>query len=166
MSLLDSLLPEFDHEMGTTRRLLDRVPEGEFRWKPHDKSMSLGELSDHLSTLTRWANLIATSTTFDLASLESSRKPKVPGSRGEVLATFDKTVAAARAELASKTDAELTAPWTLKSGDQEVFTIPRISAIRSFVINHVIHHRGQLSVYLRMKDVLLPAIYGPTADEP
>jgi uncharacterized damage-inducible protein DinB len=83
-----------------------------------------------------------------------------------MLATFDKAVAAARAELASKTDAELSAPWTLKSGTQEVFTIPRISAIRSFVINHVIHHRGQLSVYLRMKDVPLPAIYGPTADEP
>jgi uncharacterized damage-inducible protein DinB len=166
LSLLDSLLPEFDHEMGTTRRLLDRVPEGEFRWKPHEKSMSLGELSDHLSMLTRWTNLIATSTKFDIASLGTSRTPTVPASRDEMLATFDKAVAAARAELASKTDAELSAPWTLKSGTQEVFTIPRISAIRSFVINHVIHHRGQLSVYLRMKDVPLPAIYGPTADEP
>ena len=166
MSITDSLLPEFDHEMGTTRRLLDRVPEAEFAWKPHEKSMTLGELGDHLSTLTRWANLIATTTTFDLASLGTSRKPTIPKSVASMLATFDKTVAAARAELASKTDAELKAPWTLKSGAQEVFTIPRISAIRSFVLNHVIHHRGQLSVYLRMKDVPLPAIYGPTADEP
>ena len=83
-----------------------------------------------------------------------------------MLATFDDKVAAARAALASKTDAELTAPWTLKSGAQEVFTMPRIGALRSFVVNHAIHHRGQLSVYLRLKDVPIPSIYGPTADEP
>jgi uncharacterized damage-inducible protein DinB len=166
MSIAASLLPEFDHEMGTTRRLLERLPEAEFEWKPHDKSMSLGQLADHLSNLTAWANLIATSTTFDVATVSQDRKPKNPASRAAVLARFDEKVAAARAELVSKTDAELLAAWTLKNGTHEVFTMPRISAIRSFVLNHTIHHRGQLSVYLRLKDVPLPSMYGPTADEP
>ena len=165
MSITSSLLPEYDHEMGTTRRLLERVPEAEFEWKPHDKSMSLGQLADHLSNLTGWANIIISSTTFDLASVGLDRKPKNPASRDAVLARFDEKVAAARAELASKTDAELLAPWTLKSGTQEVFTMPRLSAIRSFVLNHTIHHRGQLSVYLRMHDITLPSIYGPSGDE-
>ena len=166
MSIASTLLPEFDHEMGTTRRLLERVPEAAFEWKPHEKSMSLGQLADHLSNLTGWANLIATSTTVDIASVGEDRKPKIPASRNAMLARFDEKVAAARAELVSKTDAELLASWTLKSGTHEVFTMPRISAIRSFVLNHTIHHRGQLSVYLRLKDVPLPSIYGPTADEP
>ena len=166
MSIASTLLPEFDHEMGTTGRLLERVPEAAFEWKPHEKSMSLGQLADHLLNLTGWANLIATSTTFDIASVGEDRKPKIPASRNAMLARFDEKVAAARAELVSKTDAELMASWTLKSGTYEVFTMPRISAIRSFVLNHTIHHRGQLSVYLRLKDVPLPSIYGPTADEP
>jgi uncharacterized damage-inducible protein DinB len=164
--ITDSLLPEFDHEMGTTRRLLDRVPEAEFAWKPHDKSMSLGELSAHLSNLCEWANIILSATSFDMASASTDRRSRMPTSRAALLATFDNKVAVARASLASKTDAELTVPWTLKSGTQEIFTLPRISAIRSFVMNHTIHHRGQLSVYLRLKDVPLPSIYGPTADEP
>jgi uncharacterized damage-inducible protein DinB len=164
--ITDALLPEFDHEMGTTRRLLERVPDGEFGWKPHEKSMSLGELSDHLSNLPAWANIIVTATTFDLADASRNRRPKNPASRAAMLATFDEKVASARAALASKTDAELTAPWTLTSGAQEMFTLPRISALRSFVMNHSIHHRGQLSVYLRLREVPLPSIYGPTADEP
>jgi uncharacterized damage-inducible protein DinB len=166
MTISSSLMPEFDHEMGTTRRLLERLPEAEFEWRPHDKSMSLGQLADHLSNLTGWANIIATSTSFDVASVSQDRKPKNPASRAAVLARFDEKVAAARGELVSKTDAELLAPWTLKSGTHEVFTMPRISAIRSFVLNHTIHHRGQLSVYLRLKNVPLPSMYGPTADEP
>ena len=107
MSIASTLLPEFDHEMGTTRRLLERVPEAAFEWKPHEKSMSLGQLADHLSNLTGWANLIATSTTFDIASVGEDRKPKIPASRNAMLARFDEKVAAARAELVSKTDAEL-----------------------------------------------------------
>jgi uncharacterized damage-inducible protein DinB len=165
MSIIASLLPEYDHEMGTTRRLLERVPEAEFEWKPHEKSMSLGELADHLSSLSGWTNIILSSTMFDLASVGQDRKPKNPPSLAAVLGRFDEKVATARAELASKTDAEFLAPWTLKSGTQEVFTMPRLSALRSFVLNHTIHHRGQLSVYLRLKNVPLPSIYGPTADE-
>lgn len=164
MAITEALLPEYDHEMGTTRRLLERVPEAEFGWKPHEKSMSLGELSAHLANLPHWAELILGGTSLDLATLPQTRRA-VPASRAELLEEFDAKARAARAALASKTDAELTVPWTLASGGHEVFTMPRISALRSFVISHSIHHRGQLSVYLRLKNVPVPPIYGPTADE-
>jgi uncharacterized damage-inducible protein DinB len=164
MAITAALLPEYDHEMATTRRLLERVPEAEFGWKPHEKSMSLGELSAHLANLPRWGELILAETSFDLATLPQTRRA-VPASGVALLNEFDTKAGAARAALASKTDAELTAPWTLVSGGQQVFTLPRISALRTFVISHSIHHRGQLSVYLRLRNVAVPPIYGPTADE-
>jgi uncharacterized damage-inducible protein DinB len=165
MAITDALVPEFDHEMGTTRRLLDRVPEAEFAWKPHDKSMTLGQLAGHIANIPMWCSATLRATTLDLATLGDEARPKAPTSRAALLKEFDDKVAAARALLVKSTDPELQAAWTLKSGDQEFFTMPRISAIRSFVMNHLIHHRGQLSVYLRLKDVPLPPIYGPTADE-
>ena len=165
MSIVAALLPEYDHEMATTRRLLDRVPEAEFTWKPHDKSMSLGQLSGHLANIPTWCSAVLDLTAFDLASLGDDARPRSPASRDALIKEFDSKVAAARANLVKRTDPEMLAPWTLKSGNHEIFTLPRISAIRSFVMNHSIHHRGQLSVYLRLKDVPLPSIYGPTADE-
>jgi uncharacterized damage-inducible protein DinB len=165
MAITDALVHEFDHEMGTTRRLLDRVPEAEFAWKPHDKSMTLGQLAGHIANIPMWCSATLRATTLDLATLGDEARPKAPTSRTALLKEFDDKVAAARALLVKSTDPELQAAWTLKSGDQEFFTMPRISAIRSFVMNHLIHHRGQLSVYLRLKDVPLPPIYGPTADE-
>jgi uncharacterized damage-inducible protein DinB len=163
MSLVDSLLPEFDHEMATTRRVLDRVPEAEFGWKPHERSMSLGELSGHLSTIPWWCSAVTDASSLDLDTVEA--KPKTPPSHSAMLNEFDRVVARARADLAKSTDAELLGPWTLKKGIQEFFTIPRITAIRTWVMNHSIHHRGQLTVYLRELNVSLPAIYGPSADE-
>jgi len=165
MAFNDFLLPEFDHEMGTTRRLLERVPPSALAWKPHDKSMSMGQLSGHLSKLASWANIILTSNSFDLATRDPNTRLLVPESAAAIIETFDSTVKAARAEIAAKTDAEYLVPWTLKQGSHEMFTLPRFSAIRTFVLNHTIHHRGQLSVYLRLNDVALPSIYGPTADE-
>ena len=165
MAFNDFLLPEFDHEMGTTRRLLERVPESALAWQPHGKSMSLGQISDHLSKLAEWANIIMSTTGFDLAALDPKFRATNPESAAAVLRTFDTTVKAARAELAAKIDAEYLVAWTLKSGSHEIFTLPRFSALRSFVLNHTIHHRGQLSVYLRLNDVPVPSIYGPTADE-
>jgi uncharacterized damage-inducible protein DinB len=159
------LLPEYDHEMGTTRRLLDRVPEDHFTWRPHEKSMTLGQLSGHLANLPTWCNAVLDLVEFDMATAGDDARPRSPASRDALLKEFDQKVAAARANLSKRTDAELMAPWTLKSGDQEIFTMPRIMAIRSFVMNHSIHHRGQLSVYLRLNNVPLPSIYGPTADE-
>jgi uncharacterized damage-inducible protein DinB len=164
MAIRDALLPEFDHEMATTRRLLERLPESEFAWRPHAKSMALGQLAGHIANLPQWCSATLASTVFDLDSLPSPR-PEPPATRAAVIEEFDGKVAAARNQLTATTDAEFMTPWTLKKGGQEVFTLPRISAIRSFVMNHLIHHRGQLSVYLRMKDVPLPSIYGPTADE-
>jgi uncharacterized damage-inducible protein DinB len=164
MPITDALLPEYDHEMGTTRRLLDRVPEQDFAWKPHEKSMSLGELAGHLANIPMWCSAVLTASAFDLATFVDTR-PRSPTSRATLLQEFDVKVKSARASLAPLTDAELLAPWTLKKGDQVFFTLPKISAIRSFVMNHTIHHRGQLSVYLRLRNVPVPPIYGPTADE-
>ena len=164
MSILKALRPEYDHEMATTRRLLDRVPEAEFAWKPHDKSMSLGQLSGHLANIPTWCNAILDQSEFDLASIVDTR-PRQPESRTALIKEFDDKVSAARGNLVRRTDAELVSPWTLKNAEHQIFTLPRISAIRSFVMNHSIHHRGQLSVYLRLKNVPLPSMYGPTADE-
>ncbi len=165
MAIKDALLPEFDHEMATTRRLLERVPETEFAWKPHARSMALGQLAGHIVNLPHWCSATLSTTVFDLDALPVAARPQLPASRAALLEEFDAKVSAARNQLTSTTDAEFMAPWTLEKSGEEVFTLPRISAIRSFVMNHLIHHRGQLSVYLRLKDVPLPSIYGPTADE-
>jgi uncharacterized damage-inducible protein DinB len=127
--------------------------------------MTLGQLTGHLANLPYWCTATLNALTLDLDTLGDDARPKVPASRDALLEDFDRKVAAARARLAQTTDPEFLAPWTLKKGDQELFTMPRIAAIRSFVMNHSIHHRGQLSVYLRLNDVPIPPIYGPTADE-
>jgi len=162
MAIKDGLLADYDHEMGTTRRLLDRLPDDRLSWKPHDKSMSLGALASHLASIARWGGTILNDATFDLAAA-----PPPPGekaSRAQILAAFDETCRQTRAWM-DKTDAEYQSLWTLTRGGQQMFTVPRVAAFRSFVLHHVIHHRGQLSVYLRLNDVPVPAIYRPSADE-
>jgi uncharacterized damage-inducible protein DinB len=165
MALVDALLPEFDHEIAATRRLLDRLPADRLAWQPHAKSMTLGALAEHLGQLGVWGQLTLTQSAVDL---ETTARP--PGYqpmtvKADILAHFDTQMAAARAALAGRTDAELMAPWTLRRGDREFFTMPKASCWRTFVMNHLIHHRGQLTVYLRELDVPLPSIYGPSADE-
>jgi uncharacterized damage-inducible protein DinB len=162
MAIVDGLLPEYDHETGTTRKLLERVPDGNFDWKPHPKSMSLGQLAGHLATMLSWGQSVLNQPSFDLAG---DFTPPALQTRADLLAAFDKEAQATRAALVGKLDAELVAPWTLKRGDKTMFTMPKIGVMRSFVLNHMIHHRGQLSVYLRLHDVPLPSIYGPSADE-
>jgi uncharacterized damage-inducible protein DinB len=164
MAFKEALLAEFDHEIGSTRRLLERVPDVQFGWKPHEKSYSLGDLSGHIANLLTWTNWILESTELDLATV--SERPAPPASRDEVLGRLDLNAQHARARLAEQTDASLLAVWTLKNGGREMFTMPRSSVLRSFVFNHLIHHRGQLTVYLRLQNVPLPSLYGPTADEP
>ena len=164
MSIADTLLPEFDREMGVTRRLLERMPDAAFDWKPHPKSMTLGRLAEHLAELPQWVGATISRDDIDLdASRPADYVP--PATRAAVLALFDLNVSAARAALANRTDPELLAPWTLLKGGQPMFTMPKASVLRSFVFNYIVHHRGQLSVYLRMHDVPLPSIYGPSADE-
>jgi uncharacterized damage-inducible protein DinB len=162
MPIRDALLTEFDHEMATTRRLLERVPDDRLSWKPHEKSMSLGGLATHLTNLPFWGITILRDDFYDIASGPPVADEK--RSRAEILAAFDDLTRRARV-LMDKTDAEYQGVWSLRRGDQEIFCLPRVTAFRSFVMNHIIHHRGQLSVYLRMNDVPVPAIYGPTADE-
>ena len=158
----DTLLSEFDHEMGTTRRLLERLPDEKLGWKPHSRSMSLGGLSTHLANLPVWGGLILNQPSFDLAEAPPSQPERT--TRADILHLFEETISTTRTAM-DKTDAEYNALWTLRRGGQEMFSIPRAAAFRSFVLNHMIHHRGQLSVYLRLNDIPVPAIYGPTADE-
>jgi uncharacterized damage-inducible protein DinB len=162
MAIKDALLAEYDHEMGTTRKLLERVPEAQLSWKPHDRSMSLGGLATHLGNIPNWAGTILNDRSFDLAGAPPNLEARQ--SRAEILELFDASTRQARAAM-DKSDAEYLAPWALKRGGQEMFSMPRVAAFRSFVLNHIIHHRGQLSVYLRLNNVPVPAIYGPSADE-
>jgi uncharacterized damage-inducible protein DinB len=162
MAIKEMLLAEYDHEMGTTRKLLERVPGDKLTWKPHEKSMTLGGLATHLGNLPNWATRILNESEFDLAGAPPNLEAKT--SRGEILDLFDGSTRQARAAM-DKSDAEYMGRWALKRGGQEMFAMPRVAAFRSFVLNHIIHHRGQLSVYLRMNNVPIPPIYGPTADE-
>jgi uncharacterized damage-inducible protein DinB len=162
MSLKDGLLAEFDHEIGTTRRLLERLPDDRLSWKPHPKSMSLGGLATHLSNLPNWGAISLPGAGFDLAAAPPHLEEKT--ARADILASFDAAAAQARTAM-GKTDAELAAPWSLKRGGQQIFTMPRATAFRTFVLYHLVHHRGQLSVYLRLNEIPVPAMYGPTADE-
>jgi uncharacterized damage-inducible protein DinB len=166
MSVSANLLGEFDQEFGNTRRVLERIPEGKFDWKPHAKSMSLGRLATHLAELALWCTQTFKRTELDLAPPGAPPyQPPTFSTRAEVLQAFDENVRAARAALAAASDPDFMVPWSLKRGGAILFTLPRIAVYRSFVMNHMIHHRGQLGVYLRLNDVPVPPLYGPTADE-
>jgi uncharacterized damage-inducible protein DinB len=166
MSLSSSLLPEFDQELTNLRKTLERVPDAKLAWKPHAKSMSLGGLATHLANVPSWGSRLIDTSEFDLAP-PGQPPPRMQElhSRAEILATFDANFAAARKALAGASDATLLGPWTLLAGGKKLFTLPRNACLRSFTLNHMIHHRGQLTVYLRLLDVPLPALYGPSADE-
>ena len=165
MALKDALLPEYDHEMGTTRRLLERVPGTDLTWKPHEKSYTLGQLAMHLANIPTWITWTLDHAMLDLAAIGDAARPREPQTTADVLNHFDDSVRKNRKRLDEATDATLVGPWTLKQGQHEIFTMPKIAVLRSFVMNHSIHHRGQLSVYLRLRNVPLPSMYGPTADE-
>jgi uncharacterized damage-inducible protein DinB len=156
------MLPEFDQEMTNTRRMLDAVPDDRLDFRPHEKSWTLRELASHVSNLPSWTSITLTTTELDL-NQDWSRKE--PTSREELLADFDGNVAAARPVLESVSAEDMMVPWTLRSGDQVHFTMPRVAVFRSFVVSHLIHHRAQLGVYLRLLDVAVPGMYGPSADE-
>ena len=166
MAMNQALLGEFDHEMANARKTLERVPDAKFDWKPHTKSFSLGALAGHIAFIPHWAK--ATIDTPQLAvnpvGGQAMQTPPMK-TRAAVLAFFDKGVAEARAAVAGASDQNLMTPWSLLSGGNTVFTMPRIAVLRSMIMNHMVHHRGQLTVYFRMNDVPVPALYGPSADE-
>ncbi|HUE21653.1 MAG TPA: DinB family protein [Bryobacteraceae bacterium] len=162
----DALLPEFDHEMANTRKTLERCPEDKFGWKPHPKSYSMASLATHIADMTGWTATTIEKDSFDVAPPGAPPYKQEPAkSRQELLALFDKNAAAARTALAGASDEHLAKTWSLLVGGETLFSLPRIAMIRGFVMNHTIHHRAQLTVYLRLNDVPVPALYGPSADE-
>jgi uncharacterized damage-inducible protein DinB len=166
MAIRDALLPEFDMEMASTRKILERVPESNLDYKPHAKSGSLGWLAWHVADLPAWIVETVNTDELDFAPVGVARPaPPVMESRKDLLESFDKKVADARTAIAGVSDEHLAKPWTLKAGGHVIFTMPRTAVLRSFVMNHLIHHRAQLGVYLRLNDVPVPGMYGPSADE-
>lgn len=165
--IAESILPELDHEAATTRKLLERVPEADAQWKPHPKSYSLGDLAMHVANIPAWMAVTLQGTEFDVSppGAEGGYKSPKFESKARLLEVFDENLKSARATLAATSDADMMIHWSLKNGGKTMFSMPRAAVVRSFVMNHLIHHRGQLSVYLRLRDIPLPPMYGPTADE-
>jgi uncharacterized damage-inducible protein DinB len=163
MSIAQGLLAEFDMETANTRRTLARLPEDKLEWAPDPKSMSMGRLAAHVAEMTGWAALALSTTELDFAA--TPYEPAVAKSREHVLQIADDNAKAARAAIAAANDEDFMKPWTLRAGDQIYFTMPKVAVIRGMVMNHTIHHRGQLTVYYRMNGVPVPALYGPSADE-
>ena len=160
------MLPEFDNEMANTRKTLERAPEDKWDWKPHEKSTAMGGLATHLTNIPMWAIYTIDQDSLDLAP---GGKP-LPGaelakSQTELLTLFDTNTAKARAAIAGASDADLFKPWTLMANGKTILTMPKIAVLRGFIMNHMIHHRAQLGVYLRLNDIPVPSIYGPSADE-
>jgi uncharacterized damage-inducible protein DinB len=168
MTIAETMLPEFDQEMTITRRLLERVPDGKSDWKPHPKSMELGFLAMHIASMPEWGTTTLRLLELNFGDPKTVERYALPpfSTTESLLERFDRLVEEARAALASISDEELQVPWTLRNGDHIMFTLPRIVTFRTWVLNHTIHHRGQLGVYLRLLDVPLPSVYGPSADTP
>jgi len=166
MSISESLLPEFDQEMANTRKTLERVTDEKFNWKPHNKSLTMSGLVTHLVNLPTWALHTLNEDSLDIAP-PGEPPPKVPPftSKEEALEKFDENIKNVRAAIAAASDELFFSSWTLFSGGNKIFTLPKVAVLRSFVFNHIIHHRAQLGVYLRLNDIPVPSIYGPSADE-
>jgi uncharacterized damage-inducible protein DinB len=165
MGASEELLKEFDMEMASTRKTLERIPEDKLTWKPHEKSTALGRLAGHLAELPGFGLRMMQSDSFDVASRDPGRKPTLAESQTQVVELFDKNVAGLRAAIAGASDADLQKNWTLAAGEKKIYDGPRIGALRRMMMNHMIHHRAQMGVYLRLNDVAVPSVYGPSADE-
>jgi uncharacterized damage-inducible protein DinB len=166
MPIARTILGEFNHEMANTRKVLERIPEEQAGWKPHPKSYSLGELAVHIASIPIWVVSTMKQDELDFDPPGGRKQPKpLFDTRNALLKQFDENVVAAVSAIADASDDDLKQPWALKNRGMEVFKLPRVVVLRSFIMNHMIHHRGQMTVYLRLKNVPLPAIYGASADE-
>lgn len=167
MSYAETILPEFDQEMANTRKVLERIPEDKWDWRAHPKSNTIGWNANHLAEIPGWVAGTLAATSWDIAPVGGERyqSPKL-STRQAVLDLFDRNVAAARTALATATDEMMAQSWSLLEGGKPLFKMPRTAVIRSFVLNHLIHHRAHLCVYLRLNDVPVPGMYGPSGDEP
>lgn len=163
MPISQSLLPEMKQEGASTRRMLEAVPFDNPGWKPHEKSMNLQHLAHHLAELTGWTSMIIHSNDYDFAKTSEQQAP--PANKEELLKLYDDTLARAIKDVENVTDETLMTNWSLRNGETIYFTLPKVSMLR-INMNHIIHHRGQLSVYLRLNNIKVPGVYGPTADDP
>jgi len=163
MAISQALLQEYDREMATTRKMLERFPEDKVEWRPHETCMTMGRLAGHVAELAGWATVTMNQDKLEMDP--SNYKPNIVTSRAEALKQFDETVKAGRAALAGASDETYMKPWTFVAGGQALFTMPKIAVLRSFVMNHMIHHRGQLAAFYRIAGVPVPSIYGPSKDE-
>jgi uncharacterized damage-inducible protein DinB len=166
MSIGQAMLPEFDQEMASTRKTIERVPDDKLNWKAHPKSNTIGWVMGHLVEIPGWVEGTLAGDSWDInpPGGEPYRTPQYK-SRAEALADFDKNVASARKAIEKVSDAELMKNWSLLSGGQVLMTMPKIAVLRGFVLNHTIHHRAHLLVYLRLNDVPVPGMYGPSGDD-
>ncbi len=166
MKIGERMLPEFDHEMANTRKTLERVPDEKFGWKPHAKSMTMGQLASHIADIPGWVSLTLESDSLDVNPPDGQgHKPLAAKTRQELLEAFDHNVATARAALEAVEDEKMMQTWSLLRSGTPIFSLPKAAVQRSFVMNHLIHHRAQLGVYLRLNDLPVPSTYGPSADE-
>jgi len=163
MSIAHSMLSEFDYEMANTRKTLERIPEEKLSWKPDPKSMSLGQLAGHIVEMTGWGTM--TLQTDSLNMDPGSHKPFIPTGREQALQEFDKNAHGLRTALSSASDEDMMKTWTLTIAGSPLFSMPRVAVMRTMIMNHIIHHRAQLTVYYRLNGVPVPALYGPSADE-
>jgi len=166
MTLSKAILPEFEREMAGLRRVLERVPSDRLDYRPHPKSFSLGELANHLASMPGWVVSTMTLTELDFSLPETrERIPKPSTTADGIVRTLDQCVEAALETLSKASNPDFQVVWSLKNEGEVLFSLPRLEVLRTFVMNHMIHHRAQLTVYFRMLDVPLPALYGPSADE-
>jgi uncharacterized damage-inducible protein DinB len=166
MTIGQMIIGEFDQEMQNTRKVLERCPDEKWNWKPHEKSGTVGWLAGHVATMPGWIGVTLTTDQLDYAPVDGpAYTPPKTDNRKELLAVFDKNVAEARAALSTVSDQEIMKPWKLLAGGQEIFTMPRVACLRGMVLNHIIHHRAQLTVYFRLLGIPVPGLYGPSADE-
>ena len=164
MAIIDGMITEYEAESAISKKVLMRLPEGQFGFKPHEKSMSLGQLASHIAENPAWVGLTLNQDVMDLDAMDHT--PFVAESLTELLEVFDKNTAEALEAMRGTTDGKLMDTWRMVKGGETVMEMPRVAVLRTFVFNHAVHHRGQLSVYLRLMDEPVPSIYGPTADEP
>jgi uncharacterized damage-inducible protein DinB len=158
-----ALIGELQHEAAVTRKILERIPADKFDYKPHERSMAMGRLAVHVAEMTGWVIETVTKTELDFATMDY--KPFAPQSTEELVAFLDKVGGEAIEALKNTSDEAMMESWSLRNGEQVYFTMPRIQVLRGMVFNHIVHHRGQLSVYMRLNEIPVPEIYGPSADE-
>ena len=166
MSYAETILPEFDQEMASTRKVLERIPDDKLGWKAHPKSNTIGWNANHVADIPNWLAMVLSQPSLDIAPVggEPYPFPSLTTTR-EILDLFDRNVAAARKAIAAADDEQMGQSWTLLQAGQTLFTMPRSAVVRSMILNHLMHHRAHIIVYLRLNDIPVPGMYGPSGDE-